>query len=631
MELLKQRFNYAAIDLIRDNSLFDIEKYSGLEITKPIEIDDNMEFDLGDIDALSLESSSLHITPVIKYDMFHRMKLEPLPKKGAKTKQYYGDSNTVKEYITFQKVTKKPVYITKDKHIKKHYMNLNPFASIEICVHERTVSIENDKLYIRSYKYRRWRDFNWKFFRKSSKIETLSIDLNKGDFIVGDINNSAPTKKTKRFRKNSFGTLEMLLSSNHFFNKRGAIPKESSIHEEFNNTFNDGEILELLSQYIPNLPKKYGETSDKNEFLKSFIQFFVTKKRIKTPNDYFNLIRRYYPTEKFLKKNDRKLIQSILDSFGINSKFTVKILHEHPEINLQDFACFCSLFGRDFTKYVGSLSPDAFKLFINKDAAYHGSTPLDFRGIKNNRIVTNQTTEKENIIKIVNNLAEERMEKTLPVGNNIYSLFKDHFDMIDRVREYTPDFKMTATTYGDFHVEHMELSKMISLIKKGWTIEYQFDNRMVRLVQEEIVFVHNDLKTYVFKPQILKREEEYTEEGAFMHHCVATYAKKESSIIISLRTDNGLDRVTCEFIKKTGECVQERHFCNRVPPEYFHEPLKILKERVRRFANQRLLDHIDVKKVRVKINGKEVVKEEPRNEFEAFLDNALNDVGGLEF
>jgi hypothetical protein len=626
MELLKQRFNYATIDLIRDDSLFDIEKYSGLDVIEPIEVKDisddlTSEFD----DIFSVKTDSLSITPVFKNDRFQRIKLEPLPEKGRKTKHFYNNVDK-KEYVHFQKLTKNPLYTTKEKYIKRHFMN--PFASIEIFTHERTITLENNKLYIRSYKHRRWRDFNWKYFRKSNKIETLSINLEKGDFTIGDMSN-ASSRKTKRFRKNSFGTLEALLASNQFLNKRGSVPKNTLIHEKFVETFNDTEMLEIISQYIPNMPKKYDDKTDKDEFIKSLIEFFVTKKRIKTSNEYISLIRRYYPTEKFLKKNDRKLVQSILDSYGINSKFTNKLLHEHPNINLQDFSFFCSLFGKDFTKYVGSLSPDAFKFFNNKDEPYNGSTPLDLRGVKNNRIVTSQTTEKENIIKIVNNLVEEMKEKTAPVGN-IYSLFKDHFDMIDKVREYDPNFKMTATTYADFHIEHMELSKMISLIKKGWTIEYQFDNRMVRLVEEEIVFLHNDLKTYIFKPQILKREEEYTEEGAFMHHCVATYSKKESSIIISLRTDGGMDRVTCEFVKKTGDCVQERHFCNKVPPEYFQEPLRVLKERVKRFANQRLLDHIDIKKVKVMINGKEVDKKETRNDFEIFLDNVL-DGGALEF
>ena len=128
---------------------------------------------------------------------------------------------------------------------------------------------------------------------------------------------------------------------------------------------------------------------------------------------------------------------------------------------------------------------------------------------------------------------------------------------------------------------------------------------MVRNVESPIKNEFDGVK-YYFNPVILKRDEEYSEEGSFMHHCVASYSNKIESIIVSLRTNEGLDRVTCEFNKKTGECIQQRYFCNKVPPDYFTDSLKTLRERVKKSANNRLLYHIDFKKVRVKINGIEV-------------------------
>jgi hypothetical protein len=196
--------------------------------------------------------------------------------------------------------------------------------------------------------------------------------------------------------------------------------------------------------------------------------------------------------------------------------------------------------------------------------------------------------------------------------------------MIERINEFDPNIRWRATTYSDFHTEHMELSKMFSLMKKGWTTEYVFDNRMTRKVEEPITVLGDDLITRTFVPFILKREEEYSEEGAFMHHCVASYANKESSMIISLRLNGGMERVTCEFEKKTGHCHQERYFCNKVPPPYFNLALEILVERVKKFSNQRLLNHIDMKKVRVKINGIEIPLPEQNRGHEI-----LNHVPGL--
>jgi FkbM family methyltransferase len=45
---------------------------------------------------------------------------------------------------------------------------------------------------------------------------------------------------------------------------------------------------------------------------------------------------------------------------------------------------------------------------------------------------------------------------------------------------------MRARTYDEFNAEHMELSKMISFIKKGWVIEYYFNDKMVNDVEKPI-------------------------------------------------------------------------------------------------------------------------------------------------
>jgi hypothetical protein len=141
---------------------------------------------------------------------------------------------------------------------------------------------------------------------------------------------------------------------------------------------------------------------------------------------------------------------------------------------------------------------------------------------------------------------------------------------------------------------------------------------MVRYVEAPIT-VNYENKEYTFFPIILKREEEYKTEGDFMHHCVASYSSKEISLIVSLRTNNGMDRVTCEFNKKTGECVQSRHFCNATPPKHFERALDILDSRVKRFKNQRLLNHVDVKKVRVCIKGIEIKNNTVNNEVLHYL------------
>ena len=122
---------------------------------------------------------------------------------------------------------------------------------------------------------------------------------------------------------------------------------------------------------------------------------------------------------------------------------------------------------------------------------------------------------------------------------------------------------------------------------------------------------------------ILKREEEYMEEGSFMHHCVATYSDKDRSIIISVRTIDSSDRVTCEYDCQSGKLIQARHFCNKQPPADIEMAIEELSKKVEKYARMGILHCIEKKKVPVKINGVEVQKTEPTN----FLDTLRQDMG----
>jgi hypothetical protein len=584
MDILNQRFSYAGITLVKDYCKIEtkIEEFEP-EIT---EIFDRIP----------------SIDPIFNTNTtFKYVNLRPKKEKGRKTKYYYGDEDcginlelALKNKSEFGRHDGR-FDTTKDRHIKKHYGN--PFAGVSTTVIERTIKIVGDKVYVKSYRHNKNRDVNCIYFRKSTHVDSITFDLVKGDITVGDITLSSKIKN-RRYRKNTFSQIERILSVNTFTN---LINSNSPIYNEFKSNINDDEFFKVMFEQIGEpLPDDYvyqTNLENKDMLLRKILSFFVKRKKIKVPNDYFGLLTSYYPGEKFLKKNDRKLIQSILDSFGIKSKSTIKLMHENINLDIESFKYFCKFFGDNQFKYISALTPKSMAFFNRITSGFISTTPINMRIYKNldSEVVDNET--KENIIKIVNSIDQKI--------NNIGGLFDDHFSMIKRINEYDPSVKMRAKTYADFQTEHNEFSKLISIINKGWSTEYVFDNRMVRNV-ESVIRNEFDGIEYRFNPVILKRDEEYSEEGSFMHHCVASYSDKKESIIISLRINQGLDRVTCEFNKKTGECLQERHFCNKVPPDYFIDSLKVLKERVKKSASNRLLDHIDFKKVKVKINGIEV-------------------------
>jgi hypothetical protein len=231
--------------------------------------------------------------------------------------------------------------------------------------------------------------------------------------------------------------------------------------------------------------------------------------------------------------------------------------------------------------------------------------------------------EKENIVKILNNIncevkGYQRLtgQKETLINPRFVGDLHDHFNMIKKLRQFIPDLQLKAKNIDDFDKEHLELSKMMKFIKKGYVTEYRFADKMVEDVESPIQVKINlgddDNPTWVtpeYYPHILKREEEYDEEGKFMHHCVASYSDKDKSIIISVRTDDGKDRVTCEFDCQTGNMIQARHFCNAQPPEDIALAIEQLKKKAKTYARMGILHCVESKKVPVKINGIEVVPE----------------------
>jgi hypothetical protein len=187
--------------------------------------------------------------------------------------------------------------------------------------------------------------------------------------------------------------------------------------------------------------------------------------------------------------------------------------------------------------------------------------------------------------------------------NEIY----DHFNMIDKIREYDKDLIFRAKSYPEFRDEHLQLSKMMNAIKKGWVTQYVFEEKTVMEIEHPISY-----EDMTFIPYILKREEEYVEEGSYMHHCVASYVDHDKSIIVSIRNEDASDRVTCEFNIQSGKMVQARHFCNKPVPEEFMEAVNIVQDKIRLHSRFGTLNWKEKKKVAYKINGIEVKLDKPK-------------------
>lgn len=603
-DLLTQRINYASITVFKN--------YCPLENRKEYISDPISGMD------------DFFIQPAIVRNINpNKVKLVYLhyPKNKKRTKYFYSD-NPNGENINLFVCSKKlrstdnihvyddTTFITdKERQIKRHFGN--PFSSVHFTTIERSIRRHGDKVTFKLYVHNKMRDVNEIYFKKSYRVISLTVNMVTGNFTISNIQDGRNIKQ-KRFRVNSFLELEQMVKMNNTpfnisnYTDRGIVQEKLDIKKIFDNKIFYKVVSDVFN--VPNI-------NEKNIF-DNLLKFFIETKKIKTPDNYKDLLIYHYPTEKYLKKNDRKLITSILDFYGIKSKVLNKFLHKYTQINIPALARLCYLFGDNFQKYVGNINPDAFISLNNPDTWIMNASMFkaNFFQFKNHNYKISEE-EKDNILKIIIGGRKKFVNRDnhLHIDEEFVNLLSDHFNMLQKIREYDPQIKMRATDYTTFHNEHQELAKMVAAINKGWVTEYKFNQQMLDDVQKPVdLKIELDNCSYgeiTFYPVILKREEEYIEEGNFMHHCVATYADKDKSIIISIRTEDKSDRITCEIDCQTGQCIQARHFCNKPSPGDMELALNEILVKTKKYARLGMLHNIEKRKVPIIINGVEIYRE----------------------
>jgi hypothetical protein len=630
--ILHQRFSYARITPFKNYSIIP---------NKTLSIDRSLNNQLSYKDKYGSSLSTEY------YDGDLGVPIPPLTDevKKKKTRYFYWDDEH-KNVPIIRFATKRKIdgvhgefHTTKDRHIKKHYNE--PFSEINVHILERSITKKGDKITIKTNKFTKFRGFNCKYFKSSNYTTSITFDMVKGDFLLVTTGKHGKTRTAPRFKKNSFVYLHNYLDSvdGPFKFLKNHLSKNNELCDELRNNFKNKEFNDALNKMF-NIKFSTDGLFYKNVFQEQIMRWFVNLKKIKTPNDYNQLLTHHYPTEKYLKKNDRKLIASILDVYQIKSKVTIKLLHEKPNIDLCSLFTLCYLFGDNYQKYIGSINKDLFG--TTSDVGYSsGASSLkmmeDTCNKTKNRGWVITDSEKENLLKV---LTSEPKNGSI-INENFTSLIVDHFRMLNKIREYDPNIIMKANNITKFHTEHNELSKIISAIKKGWVVQYFYPEETIRQIQQPIKVFKSidighglkgtDMDDYItITPFVLTREEEYIEEGKFMHHCVASYAETDTSMIVSLRTEDNSDRVTCEFKINDGRLVQARHFSNGVPPKQFEYVIEEITDLIRIHARFGTLNWFKKDRVPIKINGIEIPpeKREPRRLID-ILD--LNDAEPLPF
>ena len=456
---------------------------------------------------------------------------------------FYSDDDDHDMWISLYRYSNKTYgFITnKDRHIRNHFGR--PFTQITLNTIERTISVVDNKIKIKISIYKRIRNVNCVFFRKVKFRAGININLDTGDFLVYNNFYAKKAQIYTNYFKFLYKTLnseilniERIIYSIHGYNNASYLQKQEmkSIMVNMDDFVFLMNLNEILSKKIGVSFSKYKNYIPDTHTIYSYItSFFVHKKQIKCPNEYSDYLTKWYPTKKWLKKNDNKLIAAILDKLDIKSKYTNKLLNIESDVDLIRLSSLIHLFGKtEYHKYIPLINTKVFKCNdINKHNDGGNQFLLNEQTTKYSQIkLTHQ--EKINTIKILNNIVfvyrnKESLENNL---KNFMNDFLDHFRMLKFIRKHHPEIKYKSKSLDDFIQEHFEYSKIKRHLLRNEEITLHFKDEMIDLIETPII---SDKCEYY--PVILKNDDEYYCEGLIMKHCVAGYIYNKESIIVSLR------------------------------------------------------------------------------------------------
>ena len=473
-------------------------------------------------------------------------------------------------------------YVKNEETIKKHYADVN--VKVDTFTFERSIRFKEDDILLKWTAFRKHREKGKKYFSKRFDSSLLKVNTKTGNFLTVRAQGTSKHRKRSNIKTNSFDELHNFLLGTYFWqpsayfkHSRGYRP-QVNINEIFTNKgFHDRLPFFLHS-------------------MEGFYRFFIEKKNIKVPDEgYEKLLSEYYPTEKYFKTNDRKLVQSVMDVLGIKSKFSIKVFHRNPKLNIPHYTFLYKLLGGE-----PNISNVRESIYCDEEP-FHGNFGHNkWSVIRFNRDIDFNLPDqvKSNIIKILND------PMRVLDGYELTGLIYDHLRMIKKIKPYYPDITISSTTYKTFMLDHSYVSKLHSEINKGYEVVFKYDDDMVRKI-ESLTFPGG------IQPYILKSESDYREEGDRMKHCVYSYLDYENSLLISLRSPLDV-RVTVEYDTKSGELKQHKTTSNHPSPMNFKKIIEDdLTPIVVSYAKKGKLKQMDREERPIIINGKMVPMREP--------------------
>jgi hypothetical protein len=323
------------------------------------------------------------------------------------------------------------------------------------------------------------------------------------------------------------------------------------------------KICDIFVQQIqPKFKSQF--LKDKDYKLKPFyntiydmlVDYHLDIKGIKGHNAVYYDIQNDYPKKKWLEKNDYKFLPSVLDHYGIKSKYLIKELsHNVRQIQITTLNYFCKLFGDNHIEYL--------KKFTWESHCYDTPPNKKLHYLKNE-------SEKEFMIKVINDWEVD----TIKTDSLVYTLNK-LFSIRDLLEQKGLNLKFKAKNDIEFD-NIMEMWSGLKLhFARGYKVRYLIDEDFIKEIEEDIV-----IDGLVFKPKILLTEDDFRIEGFNMKNCMSKqFAHGVIYIFASLQYKR--KRINLQYRK--GNLIQSYGKANTPVIEIFEEATNILTSRFKKY------------------------------------------------
>ena len=393
------------------------------------------------------------------------------------------------------------------KHLKDPmYSVRKEYVMIVVEKNEHKVSIKFFTGYMARQSGKPW-------FKVEKNVDYISVNLKTGDVYNGHLRGFNKKKKCiKNVRRNCF-YLEPANSLKSKFKNYLTIFTD--------NAFN--EVTTAFSEFLFQIDQR--ENFESLNYEDRLFRFYLNKRGIKYPNNfkvYTNELRGP-EIKKILKKNDNKLVESIMVKNNFSGKKVRHALHFCNSLNLTLYEVARKMFGDNW------LNQDKESIILdllNQPSSYV-NIPTQFI----------ELVSKEELRKVY------ILFKQVFIHQNLDSMtFSDHMRMYTELKSFGEhDLKWKSVeSKSDFREEHLDWTEKLQHYKMGNYIRH-YPEYMYEMISQPL---YDD-----FRPVLLDTSSKYNEESSYQSNCVKGYIGKAGCLIISVICGKFLveERATIEY------------------------------------------------------------------------------------